>query len=60
MLTSEKKKKIPSILIISFLLCEGENLGFTLSITPMRYSVRKSVVEAKMSVLVPVLSTYYE
>ena len=59
-LTPGKEKKTLSILVCSFLLLEGGNLRFTLSLIPLRYSESFHLGVAKMSVLEPVLSTCYE
>ena len=52
--------KRSTVLLHSFLLADRANSGFTLSITPLRYDYSKHLVETKMSVLDPVLYTYFE
>ena len=52
--------KTLSVLVYSLLLSHGANLGFTLSITPLRYSLSYPHVKPKMSELEPILFTCFE
>ena len=60
MLTLDIEKKTVSILVHSLLLWDGANSGITLSITTLRCCESKPLVEAKIIVLGPALSTCFE
>ena len=59
-LTSGKEEKTFLVLVHSFFLSDEANSGFTLSITPLRWSLSNSHVTTKMSVLEPILFICFE